>query len=267
VRRFICAVVVVAAAVAGATAVRAQLLRVPGLMPGRSGTGSFLWFDRAFPELDLELHGAHTSDGFTAGVFLSFHRPRRGPCFVVPDGLRVAINGHPLEMTERGHENGPRSWFRCTEAHFGSRKGDTFEMDRPAMVTVDLGSKHAEMSAATFFQRRRLLLRSPRTARTGDIVIIDRQPQDEELIEASPSVRLERTPWETTDLFSREGVTYAAGTWRFPMPALPPGRYKVHASVSGTNTVVVDTCRGVHHCLAQLPESAYVSTPELDLVK
>jgi len=272
--------------VAGAAAVQAQLLRLPSVMHGRAGTGSFLWFNRAFPDLDVEIHanqnyGEHRLE---AVVLMYFHNQRFRHCFVAPDGLRVAVNGHPLEVSEPGHENRHRSesdrddgWngfdynysslFPCTAAAFKSGKGDTIETDRPVTVTLDLGTRHAEMSSATFFQPRRLVLRSANTAKTGDIVIIDRQPRSDDSPESTPSIRLERSTWESTELWPRDGVTYAAGTWRFALTRLARGRYKVHAYLSGSDLAVVDTCRGVHRCLAEVPSSTYQPVPELDVIE
>ena len=265
-------VVAVVVAIAGATAVRAQLLRLPSVMHGRVGTGSFLWFDRAFPDLNVELIGGenYTDHRFEVGVLLYFDHQRLGHCFFAPDGLRVAVNGHLLEASARGHENGrdPRwSLFPCTAANFRSRKGEAIEMDRPATVTLNLGSKHAEMSSATFFQPRRLVRRSASTARAGDIVILDRRPRSEDLIDSTPSIRLEKSTWDSIELFPREGVTYAAGTWRFALPRLAPGHYKVHASVSGSDLAVVDACHGVHRCFTQIPSSAYVAEPQFDVIE
>jgi hypothetical protein len=278
--------VVVAVVIAGVTGVRAQLLRLPSVMPGRAGTGSFLWFDRAFPDLEFEIvaNQNFTDRQVEVSALLYFHNERFGHCFVAPDGLRVAVNGHVLEVAEPGHENRHRresdrddgwngfdynysSLFPCTAAAFKSRKGETIETDRPVTATLDLGSKHAEMSSATFFQPRRLVLRSARTARAGDTVILDRQPRSDDLIESTPSIRLERSTWETTELFPRDGVKYAAGTWRFALPRLARGRYKVHANLSGSDLAVVDTCRGVHRCLAQVPSSTYQPVPELDVIE
>jgi hypothetical protein len=278
VRRRSIGAVVLAAALAAGAAVQAQLLVLPSVMPGRRGTGSFLWFDRAFPDVDIELVGEHSyvNHPLEVGVLLYFHNQRLGRCYVAPDGLRVAVNGHVLEVFEPGHENGrDRAWtgvgasslFPCTAANFKSRKGETIEADRPATVTIDLGTRHAEMTAATYFQHRRLVLRSGSTARAGDVVIVDRQPRNQELIDASPSIRLERSTWDSTELFTRQGVTYAAGTWRFALPHLAPGRYKVHAYLNGSDLAVVDACRGVHRCLAQIPNAAYLAVPELDVVE
>jgi len=50
-----------AVVIAGVPGVRAQLLRLPSVIPGRAGTGSFLWFNRAFPDVDVELVGSETS--------------------------------------------------------------------------------------------------------------------------------------------------------------------------------------------------------------
>jgi len=271
--------VVVAVAIAGATAVRAQLLRLPSVIPGRTGTGSFLWFNRAFPDLDVELVGGEnfSDHRFEVTVLIYLRNQQIGHCFVAPDDLRVAVNGHRLEVSERGHENGrERAWnglrasslFPCTAASFSSRKGETIETDRPATVTLDLGSKHAEMTSATFFQPRRLVLLSARTARPGDTVMVARQPRSEEIVGSSPSIRLERARADSIELFESNGVTFAGGTWRFVLPPnVAPGHYKVHASRNLADLAVVDTCRGVHRCLAQVPSSAYVSEPELDVAQ
>jgi len=271
--------VVVAVAIAGATAVRAQLLRLPSVIPGRTGTGSFLWFNRAFPDLDVELVGGEnfSDHRFEVTVLIYLRNQQIGHCFVAPDDLRVAVNGHRLEVSERGHENGrERAWngngasslFPCTAASFSSRKGETIETDRPATVTLDLGSKHAEMTSATFFQPRRLVLLSARTARPGDTVMVARQPRSEEIVGSSPSIRLERARADSIELFESNGVTFAGGTWRFVLPPnVAPGHYKVHASRNLADLAVVETCRGVHRCLAQVPSSAYVSEPELDVVE
>ena len=279
------AAVILAVAIAGATAVRAQLLRLPSVIPGRTGTGSFLWFNRAFPDLDVELVGSEnfSDHKFEVSVLIYFRDQRFGHCFVAPDDLRVAVNGHLLEVSERGHENRRRreegrgwngsdydysSFFPCTAASFKSRKGDTIETDRPATVTLDLGTKHAEMTSATFFLPRRLVLLSARTARPGDTVMVARQPRSEELLGSSPSIRLERARADSIELFESNGVTFAGGTWRFVLPPnVAPGHYKVHASRNLADLAVVETCRGVHRCLAQVPSSAYVSEPELDVVQ
>jgi len=268
------ATVVLAAAlvVGGAMAVRAQLLRLPSLMGGRQGTGSFLWFDRAFPDLDVEVVASenYTDHRLEVGVLMYFNDQRIGHCYVVPDGLRVAVNGHVLDVEERGHENGrgPRwSLFPCTHACLRSRKGEVIETDRPVTVTIDLGTKHAEMISRTFFQPRRLVLRSGSTARIGGTVIVDRQPPSDDVVESTPTIRLERSTWDSIELWPRDGVTYAAGTWRFALPRLAPGRYKVHASVSGMDLAVIDRCSGVHRCYAQIPSSTYRPAPELDVVE
>src|SRR4029079_2520100 len=161
--------------VAGAAAVQAQLLRLPSVIPGRAGTGSFLWFNRAFPDVDVERVGSEnfSDHRFEVSVLITFRNQRFGHCFVAPDDLRVALNGHLLEVSQRGHENQRRreegrGWngadydfgevFPCTGASFKSRSGESIETDRPAVVTLDQGTKHAEMSSATFFQPRRLVL-------------------------------------------------------------------------------------------------------------
>jgi len=284
VRRLIGAVVV-AVALAGATAVRAQLLRLPSVLPGRAGTGSFLWFNRAFPDLDVELVGSENDADhrFEVSVLITLRNQRFGHCFVAPDDLRVAVNGHVLEVSQRGHENerrreegrgwnGPDYDFSafnpCTAASFKSPKNETIETDRPATVTLDLGTKHAEMSSATFFQPRRLVLLSARTARPGDTVMVARQPRSEELVGSSPSIRLERSRMDSIELFESNGVTFAGGTWRFVLPPrLAPGRYKVFASRNLADLAVVETCRGVHRCIAQVPSSAYVSEAVVDVVE
>ena len=101
------AAVILAVALAGATAVRAQLLRLPSVLPGRAGTGSFLWFNRAFPDLDVELVGSEdfSDHRFEVSVLITFRNERFGHCFVAADDLRVAVNGHVLEVSQRGHEN------------------------------------------------------------------------------------------------------------------------------------------------------------------
>jgi hypothetical protein len=257
--------------IAGVPAVRAQLLRLPSLVPGRAGTGSFLWFDRAFPDLDVFVTGGtdFETHRVRVSVSVSFHDERWGRCYVIPDDLRVAVNGHLLEISERGHENTRRSWLPCTPAWFGSRKGDVIETDRPLTVTLDQGSKHAEMLSASFFQPRQRVLRSGSTARIGDIVIVDRRPRDQDLLEGTPMVRLEKSTssWQSVELFPQDGVKYAAGTWRFALPRLAPGRYKVSAGISGMNFAVVDTCHGVHRCSAEIPSSTYLAAPELDVVE
>ncbi len=269
--------VVVAVVIAGAAVVRAQLLRLPSVLPGRAGTGSFLWFNRAFPDLDVELAGGEdfSDHRFQVDVLIYFSNQRIGHCFVAPDDLRVTVNGHLLEVSERGHNNG-RDWtgvgasplFPCTAASFKSRKGETIETDRPAMVTLDLGSKHAEMTSATFFQPRRLVLLSAKTARPGDTVVVARRPRSEEIVGSSPSIALERPGADRIELFESNGVTFAGGRWRFVLPPrIAPGRYKVHASRNFADLAVVEACQGVHRCLAQVPSSAYVSEPELDVVQ
>jgi hypothetical protein len=269
VRRSIGVALALAVVGAGATAVRAQLLRLPSLIPGRAGTGSFLWLDRAFPDLDVFVTGSTDFETrrLQMSVSVSFHNERFGHCYVIPDDMRVAVNGHPLEISERGYANTRRSWLPCTPSWFRSRKGDVFETDRPLTVTLDQGPRHAEMTSATFFKPRRLVLRSGTTARAGDTVIVDRQPRDEDVIESTPIVRLDGATWRSAELFPQDGVKYAAGTWRFALPALAPGRYKVYASLSGMNFAVVDACRGVHRCTAEVPSSTYLPAPELDVVK
>jgi hypothetical protein len=277
--------VVVAVALAGATAVRAQLLRLPSVIPGRAGTGSFLWFNRAFPDLDVELVGAEnfSDHRFEVSVLITFRNQRFGHCFVAPDDLRVAVNGHLLEVSQRGHENQRRreegrgwngpdydfsAFLPCTGASFNLRRGEIIETDRPATVTIDQATKHAEMTSATFFQPRRLVLLSARTARPGDTVMVTRQPRSEELVGSSPSIRLERPGADWIELFESNGVTFAGGTWRFVLPPrLAPGHYKVFASRNLADLAMVETCHGVHRCIAQVPTSAYVSEAELDVVE
>src|SRR6185369_15236594 len=73
---------------------------------GRAGTGAFLWFGRDFPELDMQLDGSDYEDHqFRAELQLFFAVQREGHCFVAPPELRVAFNGHPMEVQAPGHEN------------------------------------------------------------------------------------------------------------------------------------------------------------------
>jgi hypothetical protein len=226
--------------------------------PGtRLGSGSFLGFGKAFPDLNAQLTaGAMNREWtFKVGVQLSYAAGRSERCYVAPADMAVSVNGRPLALTDPGGLD-PWSKHQCNPALFNST-GPAFDARADqAVVVIEHQGKRAEMRVTTYFQQRGFRVIQGASARPGDHVSLRWVPASDEWksYDASTAVHLLRGGATIATVEKQHGITGDGGRMEFPVPRVAPGPAQLRVSLLHREPhPAVDSCLGLHRCDTTMP--------------
>jgi hypothetical protein len=228
----------------------------PALPGTRLGSGSFLWFGKAFPDLNAQLTASAINHErtFQVGVQISY-AGRSERCYVAPPDMAVSVNGRPLVLTYPGGFGGV-SGSECLPAIFNST-GPAFDVGADqAVVVIEHQGKRAEMRVGTYFQQRSFRVVQGAVARPGDRMSLRWVPATDEWYgyDASTAVRLLRDGATIATVEKQHGLTAGNGRLEFPVPRVQPGPARLSVNLMYLMPhPPVDSCRGLHRCETTMP--------------
>ncbi|MDQ3336064.1 MAG: hypothetical protein M4D80_12920 [Myxococcota bacterium] len=225
----------------------------PGMREGTAGP---------FDDLELTVSASQMVDG-PLEVTAMLTRDSE-ECFVAPAGMRIVVDGQPLELASPGGKSrgqmisGVRVAFStCNGAMFRAAQ---IEPRPRSQITVELGNLRAHMTVQNLLVTRVLRVLPSAQLRAGDRVTLEWTPASDEW--GSGSTPTDVFIYHPNEVSVHPPVESKPPHFHFTMPAVRPGVAKIDLDAGREAHPKVLGCHGFERCRA----TAHTGPRDVDIV-